>query len=61
VKITVADCTYRTTVFPRGGVFLVPLSAENRTAANVNAGDEVHVDIERHTVARCSDRGLPQI
>jgi hypothetical protein len=46
VKVTVAGYTYRTTVFPRGGVFLVPLSAENRTAANVKAGDEVEVEIQ---------------
>jgi antitoxin component of MazEF toxin-antitoxin module len=46
VKVTVAGHTYRTTVAARGGIFLIPLSAENRTAANVNAGDEVEVDIE---------------
>jgi hypothetical protein len=46
VKVTVAGYTYRTPVAARGGMFLVPLSAENRTAANVKAGDEVDVDIE---------------
>jgi hypothetical protein len=46
VKVTVAGYTYRTTVAARGGIFLVPLSAENRTAANVNARDVVEVDIE---------------
>jgi uncharacterized protein YdeI (YjbR/CyaY-like superfamily) len=29
-----------------GGRFLLPLSAENRTAAGVAAGDEVDVDLE---------------
>jgi uncharacterized protein YdeI (YjbR/CyaY-like superfamily) len=30
----------------RNGVHLLPLSAENRTAAGVAAGDEVEVDVE---------------
>ena len=46
VRITVGGHTYRTTVASMGGRFLVPLSAENRTAAGVAAGDEVDVDIE---------------
>jgi len=46
VKITVGKHTYRTTVFPRGGRFMIPLSAEHRTAAGVTAGDEVDVTIE---------------
>jgi Bacteriocin-protection, YdeI or OmpD-Associated/Domain of unknown function (DUF1905) len=52
VKITVAGHTYRTTVAARGGIYLVPLSAENRTAAKVKAGDEVDVDIELDTEPR---------
>jgi hypothetical protein len=52
VKITVAGHTYRTTVAARGGMFMVPLSAENRTAANVRAGDEVDVTIELDTEPR---------
>jgi uncharacterized protein YdeI (YjbR/CyaY-like superfamily) len=35
-----------------GGRFLVPLSAENRTAAGVAAGDQVEVDIEPDTAPR---------
>jgi len=46
VRITVGGHTYRTTVASMGGRFLVPLSAENRAAAGVAAGDEVDVDIE---------------
>jgi hypothetical protein len=46
VKVTIAGHSYRTTVAARGGMFLLPLSAENRTAANAKAGDEVDVDIE---------------
>ena len=42
VTVTVGGHSYRTTVARMGGRFLVPLSAENRTAA----GDQVEVDIE---------------
>jgi uncharacterized protein YdeI (YjbR/CyaY-like superfamily) len=35
-----------------GGRYLVPLSAENRTAAGVAAGDQVDVDIEPDTAPR---------
>ena len=46
VRVTVGDHTYRTTVAPMGGKYWVPLSAENRTAAGVAAGDSVEVEIE---------------
>ena len=46
VRVTVAGHTYRTTVATRGGEFKLPLSAENRAAAGVSAGDEVDVGIE---------------
>ena len=46
VVVTVAGYRYRTTVAPMGGRYLVPLSAEHRSAAGVAAGDEVEVDIE---------------
>ena len=46
VAVTVGGHTYRTTVARMGGRFLVPLSAENRAAAGVAAGDEIEVDIE---------------
>jgi len=46
VRVTVGGHTYRTTVAPMGGRFLVPLSADHRAAARVSAGDEVAVDIE---------------
>ena len=45
VTVTIGDHAYRTTVARMGGRFLVPLSAENRTAAGVAAGDQVDVDI----------------
>ncbi len=45
VRVTVGSHTYRTTVAVMGGRFMIPLSAENRTAAGVAAGDEVEVGI----------------
>ncbi|MGZ4508293.1 MAG: YdeI/OmpD-associated family protein [Blastococcus sp.] len=52
VTVTVGGHTYRSTVAPRGGQFLIPLSAENRTAAGVAAGDTVEVDVELDTAPR---------
>ena len=52
VTITVNGHTYRTTAVNMGGRFLVPLSAENREAAGVSAGDEITVDIENDTAPR---------
>jgi len=52
VVITVGAHTYRTTAVRMGGRFLVPLSAENREAAGVAAGDEITVDIEPDTAPR---------
>ena len=46
VTVTIGGHTYRTTVAWMGGRFLIGLSAENRTAAGVAAGDEVDVEIE---------------
>ena len=52
VTVTVGGHSYRTTIARMGGRFLVPLSAENRTAAGVAAGDDVDVDIEPDTAPR---------
>jgi Bacteriocin-protection, YdeI or OmpD-Associated/Domain of unknown function (DUF1905) len=46
VRVTVGGHTYRSTVATRDGVYMLPLSGENRTAAGVAAGDEVEVDVE---------------
>ena len=46
VRITIGGHTYRTTVAVMNGRSLVPLSADNRDAAGVAAGDEVEVAIE---------------
>ncbi len=52
VTITINGYTYRTTAVRMGGRFLVPLAAENREAAGVEAGDEIVVDIESDTAPR---------
>lgn len=46
VRVTLRGHTYRSTVTPYGGRFMVPLSAQNRAAAGVQAGDEVEVELE---------------
>jgi len=46
VRVTIGGHTYRSTVATRGGVYMLPLSGENRTAAGVTAGDAVDVDVE---------------
>lgn len=52
VSVTIGKHTYRTTVARMGGKFMMPLSAENRTAAGVAAGDQVNVTIELDTAPR---------
>ena len=46
VVVTVGRHAYRTTVGVMGGRSMLPLSAENRTAAGVAAGDVVEVVLE---------------
>jgi hypothetical protein len=46
VRVTIADHSYRSTIAARGDRFLVGVSAENRAAAGVSAGDELEVKIE---------------
>lgn len=46
VRVTLNGYTYRSTVAPMGGVFMLPVSAEVREGAHVAAGDEVDVDVE---------------
>jgi hypothetical protein len=52
VRVTIGGHTYRSTVAVMGGRYLLPLSAENRTAAGVAAGDEVEVAVELDTEPR---------
>lgn len=55
VSVTVGGHTYRSTVAVMGGRYLVPLSAENRAAAGLAAGDNVEVEIEVDTAERVLD------
>src|SRR6266480_7689380 len=52
VRVTINGHTYRSTVAPMDGVFMLPISSENRLLANVSAGDEVEVEIEPDTQPR---------
>lgn len=52
VRVTVGGHTYRSTVAPMGDAFFLPLSAANRHAAGVAAGDEVEVSLELDTEPR---------
>lgn len=52
VRVTFNGYTYRSTVAPMGGRFMIPVSAEIRKSAAVAAGDEVDVDIELDTEPR---------
>jgi Bacteriocin-protection, YdeI or OmpD-Associated/Domain of unknown function (DUF1905) len=52
VVVTVGGYTYRTTVAPMGGDFWIPLAAEHRVAAGVEAHQEVDVHLELDTAPR---------
>src|SRR4051812_37441177 len=52
VRVTIGSYTYRTTVAPMGGQFWIPVSAEIRAGAGINAGDELDVAIEVDTEPR---------
>ena len=52
VKVTINRHTYRSAIAVMGGVFMLGVSAENRAAAGVAAGQDVDVDIELDTEPR---------
>ncbi len=52
VNVTIGRHTYRSTVATMDGKFMLPLSAENREAAGVAAGDEIEVSLELDTAPR---------
>lgn len=52
VRVTINGYTYRSTLAPLGGRFMVPISAENRAGARVAAGNEVDIELELDTEPR---------
>jgi hypothetical protein len=52
VRVTIRGHTYRSTVAVMGGRNLLGVSAENRSAAGVAAGDELDVHLELDTLPR---------
>lgn len=52
VRVTLNEYTYRSTVATMAGTFMLSVSAEVRKNANVQAGDEVDVDVEVDTAPR---------
>ena len=52
VRVTINGYTYRTTIAPMGGEYLIGVSAEHRAAAGVAAGEEHDVDVELDTDPR---------
>jgi len=52
VRATIGGYSYRSTVAPMGGVFMLPVSAEHRAGAGVAAGDEVEVELDLDTAPR---------
>lgn len=52
VSVTINGHTYRSTVAVLGGVFMLPVSAEQRAAAGIAAGDVIDVDLSLDTAPR---------
>lgn len=46
VRVTINGYTYRSTIARMGGRFLLPISAEARSSADIAAGDEIDVTVE---------------
>jgi hypothetical protein len=52
VVVTIRGYTFRTTVAPMGGSYLIGVSAGHRAAAGVAAGDELDVEVSLDTEVR---------
>jgi hypothetical protein len=52
VRVTINGYTYRSTVAPMGGAFMMGLSAENRAGAKVTGPGVIEVDMELDTAPR---------
>ncbi len=55
VRVTVNGHTYRSTIAPMGGEFLLPLNRKNRAAAGVAGGQQVEVAVELDTEPRVAE------
>ncbi len=52
VRVTINGHTYPSKVAVRGGDYRIPISAENRAAAGVAAGDDIEVTVALDTAPR---------
>lgn len=52
VRVTIGDYTYRTTVSPMGGRYMLPISAQVRQKTGIAGGDTVTVTLELDTAPR---------
>ena len=52
VSVTINGHTYRSTVAPLGGDFMLPVSAEVREKCGIEGGDEIDIEIELDTKPR---------
>lgn len=52
VYVTINDHTYRSSIAPYSGEYLIPVSADVREAAGVAAGDEIEVAVRLDTDPR---------
>ena len=52
VRVTINGYTYRSTIAPMGGRYLIGVSAENRAGAGVAGGQEVDVELELDAAPR---------
>lgn len=55
VAVTIGAATYRSTIVYRGGDAMIGVSAENRAAAGIAAGDEIDVTVEPDAAPRSVD------
>ena len=55
VRVTINGHTYRSSIAPMGGRFMLGVSAENREKAGVAGGDVIDVDVELDTAPRTVD------
>lgn len=52
VVVTIGSHSYRSSVAPYRGAYMIAMSAENRALAGVAAGDEIEVDLRLDTEPR---------